>query len=143
MKTNLGLRPIYVRLEDHIEGHVMSCVLALILIRLLQIRLRENNYSMSIDEIIEALKDANVLFIPNSKGKEVFVSESKYLDIYLDNDRRKQKEEKLIKSLRKEYILQHEHGFQIVFCRFVNCHIHHRQNHNTHRGKKQEKGNIQ
>ena len=103
MKTNLGLRPMYVRLEDHLEGHVMSCVLALILIRLLQIRLRENNYSMSIDKIIEALKDANVLFIPNSKGKEVFVSESKYLDIYLDNDRRKQKEEKLIKSLRKEY----------------------------------------
>ncbi len=103
MKSNLGLRSMSIRLEDHIEGHVTSCILALIMVRLLQIKLRENSFIMSIDKIIEALKDANVVFIPNSKGKEVFISESKYLDVHSSGGRRKQSKEKLGKSTEKEY----------------------------------------
>ena len=39
MKSFLGLRLMYVYNTDHIRGHVILCVLALILIRLLQERL--------------------------------------------------------------------------------------------------------
>lgn len=34
MKSNLGLRPMYVRLAQHIKAHVDICVLALLLMRI-------------------------------------------------------------------------------------------------------------
>ena len=53
MKSFLGLRPMYVYNTDHIRGHVILCVLALILIRLLQERLSEFGEHLSIRDITE------------------------------------------------------------------------------------------
>ena len=87
MKTNLGLRPMYVRTEEHIQGHVMLCFLALVIIRLMQIKLRNYKNPMTIDEIIEALKQANlsVLCIDNDKeekDKEDLYTNSTRYNIY-------------------------------------------------------------
>jgi len=52
-KTDLRTRPIYVSLKDHIEAHFLTCFLALILIRLLEIKTK-HRYSPT--RLIEAMK---------------------------------------------------------------------------------------
>lgn len=54
-KTELNVKPVYVRLETHIEAHFLICFLALILIRLIQHR---TNWMFSAEKIIEALNSA-------------------------------------------------------------------------------------
>lgn len=41
MKGTLDLRPVYVWTPEHISGHVLVCVIALIVIRLIQLRVRD------------------------------------------------------------------------------------------------------
>ncbi len=63
MKNNLGLRPMYVWTSDHVRGHVTLCVLALVLIRLLQHKLQAMGASMSVREICKTLGNAQVAAI--------------------------------------------------------------------------------
>ncbi len=42
MKGTLELRPAYVRTEDHLNGHVIVCIIALTIIRLIQLRVRDH-----------------------------------------------------------------------------------------------------
>lgn len=72
MKSNLGLRPMYVRTSDHIRGHITVCVLALLLCRLLQHRLNEQKTPLSINEICYALQSATVAPITLSKEQASF-----------------------------------------------------------------------
>ena len=58
MKSNLGLRPMFVWTSDHIRGHVTICVLALLLLKLLQHKLKTSGHEMSFEEICSALKNA-------------------------------------------------------------------------------------
>jgi len=60
MKSNLELRPFYVRTPNHIRGAVGICVLALTLIRLLERKLREEKTPLSTKELLEGLNDALV-----------------------------------------------------------------------------------
>lgn len=60
MKSHLGLRPMFVRNSDHIRGHVTVCCLSLLMIRLLQERLKDNQTSLSISEICSTLSGACV-----------------------------------------------------------------------------------
>ncbi len=61
MKSNLGLRPMFVRTSDHIRGHITVCFIALLLIRLLQRRLELAKTPLSIKDICTTLKSATVL----------------------------------------------------------------------------------
>lgn len=56
-KSQLETRPVYVRLPEHIQGHFLTCFIALIHIRLLQYKIKRK---MSSERIIEALKTARV-----------------------------------------------------------------------------------
>ncbi len=58
MKSSLSLRPMHVRTEAHIRGHVLLCVLALILSRRLQGRLDAIGRHMSAERISKALGSA-------------------------------------------------------------------------------------
>lgn len=60
MKSNLGLRPMRVYNSDHVRGHVTLCVLALLVLKLLQHRLRRSGHPMSIDKISRVLRQARV-----------------------------------------------------------------------------------
>lgn len=80
LKSELGLRPMYVWESDHIKGHITICMLALLLVRLLQYRLDGAGTHLSIREIIEALNDAQVAvlgspanptFLPIGRGARV------------------------------------------------------------------------
>lgn len=55
LKSQLAARPVFVRTEDHIRGHFLICYLALVLIRLLERRLKNADKKSSIDEVIDAL----------------------------------------------------------------------------------------
>lgn len=56
MKTDFSARPAYVSREDRIKAHFLICFLALLVYRLLEIRL-ENKYTC--DEILSKLKEMN------------------------------------------------------------------------------------
>lgn len=58
MKHNVGLRPMYVRNSNQIKGHILICVLALIILKLIQRRLKEQNTALSFEEIINTLNRA-------------------------------------------------------------------------------------
>lgn len=60
MKSNLGLRPMFVRNSDHVRGHITVCCLALLMVRLLQHRLEELGTPMSVTEICTSLNGACV-----------------------------------------------------------------------------------
>ena len=63
LKSNIGLRPMYVWNSNHVRGHVTICVLALLLLQLLQHKLHQNHVDMSTGEICSALAGASVAAI--------------------------------------------------------------------------------
>lgn len=65
MKSNLGLRPMCVRNSNQMRGHVLICVLSLLMVLLLQQKLKKNNVHMSIGRICRELRGATVSVIPN------------------------------------------------------------------------------
>ena len=61
MKSNIGLRPMYVWTSSHIYGHITACVLALLLLRLLQDKLKKQGTPISIDTLCRELHDSTVM----------------------------------------------------------------------------------
>lgn len=57
-KSNLETRPVYVSLEEHIQGHFLTCFISLIILRLLEQKL---DCKYSISKLVEALKDYNAI----------------------------------------------------------------------------------
>ena len=51
-KSDLAARPMFVRTENHIKGHVLICFVALVIIRILQHKM---NYSLSVERIVRSL----------------------------------------------------------------------------------------
>ncbi len=66
LKSNLSLRPMYVRLKDHIIAHCYLCMLSLQLLRALQEKLELKDVKMSCEQIIDALKDARLVPLPSA-----------------------------------------------------------------------------
>jgi len=56
-KTDLETRPIYVRTQEHIDGHMLTCFTALTILRLLQYKLGENK--ISVDRMKKVLNSCN------------------------------------------------------------------------------------
>lgn len=61
MKSHLGLRPMYVRNSNHIKGHILICVIALGILKLLQWKLNKSGTPLTIPEIIRALNSATTV----------------------------------------------------------------------------------
>lgn len=61
LKTYFRARPINHRKEDRIIGHFMVCYTALLIYRLMEVKLRQHNYHFTTGEIIENLKNMNVV----------------------------------------------------------------------------------
>lgn len=57
-KSDLEVRPIYVSNESRINGHFLTCYVALVLIRLLQYKM---NYTMSVERIVRALNSSKCI----------------------------------------------------------------------------------
>lgn len=61
-KSDLEVRPIYVSTESHINGHFIMCYVSLVMIRLLQYKLK---YKLSVERIVEALNTAKCIHLEN------------------------------------------------------------------------------
>ena len=51
-KSDLAARPIFVRTENHVKGHILICFVALAVLRILQYKMK---YSLSVERIVKAL----------------------------------------------------------------------------------------
>ena len=60
MKTDFKSRPAYVRTENRIKAHFMTCFLSLVLFRYLEQKLE---YKYTCEDILETLRDMNFLLI--------------------------------------------------------------------------------
>lgn len=52
-KSDLAARPMFVRTENHIKGHIMICFVSLIILRILQHKMK---YSLSVERIVRVLQ---------------------------------------------------------------------------------------
>lgn len=86
MKSNFSLRPMYVRLEETITGHVTICVLALIMYRLLELKLQERGIKMSPRQICRALKEARLLAVPTGVNQGWFITGREFEKICRHSD---------------------------------------------------------
>ena len=95
MKSNLGLRPMYVSSNEHIYGHCLVCYLALVMIRLLEFKLKQSGHTMTIERIISALNSGK-LTVVKINGEVLFINTNEYKGLYkkgLDKDREKSTDE--------------------------------------------------
>lgn len=86
MKSNLGLRPMYVWNSNHIRGHVTLCVLALLVLRLLEHRLTEAGTPMSTNAICRTLCGAKVAAMKNPAGDLMFLHVSNTANVRLGRE---------------------------------------------------------
>ncbi len=71
-KSELDTRPIFVRTNEHIEGHFTTCFTALILIRLLELKL-ENKHT--VQAIINSLKKYNCVHLDKNHYQFIYNDE--------------------------------------------------------------------
>lgn len=69
MKDNRGLRPACCWDLDHTEGHLIICVLALMILRYIQRQTETAGQKLSVYEICNALKDAELVCWKDQTGK--------------------------------------------------------------------------
>ncbi len=65
MKTEFEARPVYVRRDDRIKAHFMTCYISLLLYRLLQQKIG-NNYTT--EQIIETLRSMKMTLLNTANG---------------------------------------------------------------------------
>ena len=93
-KTYFNSRPVYVRLNSHIDAHVASCFLALVLISMLELLLK-NRYPVG--QILDSLKKYNCTQIEPATWQFTYYNEildecSKMFDLQLNKKYRSQQE---------------------------------------------------
>jgi len=93
-KTYFHSRPIFVRTNQHIDAHFATCFMALVLLRLLEVKL-ENKHSTS--QILEALRNYNCTKIDMNMWQFTFYDEviaacSKAFGLELNKQYRSQQE---------------------------------------------------
>ena len=71
-KTQLKSRPVYLKTQDHIEAHFLSCFLSLLILRVLETKI---NRKYSIKDIVESLQKSNVDLLEMNKYKAVYYDE--------------------------------------------------------------------
>ena len=87
MKSTLETRPIYVRTPEHIDAHLLICLIALIMLRIIQKKIiasnqipkREDMYwttGINGDRIQEALKKWQVDLMPNELYRFMNIEDS-------------------------------------------------------------------
>ena len=60
MKTNFDARPIYHRKDERIKAHFLICYTALLIYRILEVKLDRNDTHFTVDEILDTLRNMAV-----------------------------------------------------------------------------------
>ncbi|MCR5811078.1 MAG: IS1634 family transposase [Lachnospiraceae bacterium] len=71
-KSILESRPVYVRLNEHIDAHFATCYMALVLIRLLEIKL---DHAFPVGRILDSLKSYNCVHIGRNEWQFTYYDE--------------------------------------------------------------------
>jgi transposase len=103
IKTDLEGRPIYVWTDSHIDGHFLTCYLALTILRLIQLRM---GGKWTIPQIIDGLKDAKMIELEDgvykmNKNQEVFHELANTYELAIDKSYYK---EETLKQLFKRAV---------------------------------------
>lgn len=69
MKSDLETRPLYVRTPEHVDAHLLICMIALIIMRIIQKRIRDNG---------DNLKDRNVYWNVGMSGERIQAALNKW-----------------------------------------------------------------
>lgn len=77
-KSFLSTRPLYVRKENSIKAHFLTCFIALLIVRLIE---RNINYTLNHSQVIEALREAIVAEIDDEQHLYRNIISSKHLEI--------------------------------------------------------------
>lgn len=86
MKESFNIRPVHVRLKERVIAHCTLCILSLMMMRVLQERLREAGHGMSSKRICKAL--ANALLTPTNRFKnQIFFTNTRVNSNYDDAQR--------------------------------------------------------
>lgn len=72
MKTNFEARPVYHRKTERIRAHFMICYTALLIYRLMECRLEDQDMHVTTNQLIETLKNMNVVNVHNLYYMSVF-----------------------------------------------------------------------
>lgn len=63
MKHDFEIRPVYVRERDSINGHILLCVIALIMIRIIQRKFKEDGLTITAKQIQECLESLKLMLL--------------------------------------------------------------------------------
>ena len=63
MKTDFRARPVYLKRDDRIKAHFLTCFLALLIYKYLERKVNRGGRHFSTDEIVSTLRDMNFLHI--------------------------------------------------------------------------------
>ena len=76
MKTNFEGRPIYHYKEEKIKAHFLTCFTALLIYRLIEVKLDRNDIHFTTNQIIETLKNMNVVSIEDAYYQAAYTGSS-------------------------------------------------------------------
>lgn len=92
IKTNFNGRPVFHRNKEHIVAHFLICYTALLIERLLEIKLEKNGYHFTINQLIDTIKVLNItnfeniFYKVNYTNSKILQSLSKLFDIDLTRE---------------------------------------------------------
>ena len=108
MKTNFDARPVYHRKPERIRAHFLVCYTALLICRLIECRLDDQNTHVTTNQLIETLKNMNVVNIHDLyymavyQGSKTLNALEKVIQLLLDRKYYQPKElARIIKKLTK------------------------------------------
>ena len=82
MKSTFSIRPMFVRQYEHINAHCLLCVLALNLLRVIELKLNDTNNSLNLNDISQALSSAKLVMLPTGTDEPLFINCKEFNDIY-------------------------------------------------------------
>lgn len=105
MKTNFDARPVYHRKPERIRAHFLICYTALLIYRLIECRMDDQDTHVTVDQLIETLRNMNVVNMHDLYYMAVYQG-SRTLnaletDMSLQLDRRYYQPKELTKKIKK------------------------------------------
>ena len=73
MKNDFEIRPMYVRDNQSINGHVLLCILSLIMVRIIQRKFAEEGYSVTVGQLQECLQSLKLMILSSDGNHCIYM----------------------------------------------------------------------
>ena len=103
MKSEFEIRPLFVRDRDSVTGHVLLCIVALIMVRLIQKKAAEKECSITAAKLKEIMNALTVLTLYRDDNHCVYLKSKEF---NLTNVLRKVKEENTTSVVEPEFLFE-------------------------------------